>query len=359
MTVIGIAPTNVQRTLNQLRAVCEHRALPELAGELDRLGSGLESDLSRIEAALARVPRGEDPGPVERSARHLLALGGKRLRPLLVLLAARLGHELLNNAAAAREVAVAVELVHGATLLHDDVVDLGETRRGAKAARVLYGNAASIFAGDWLLVEALRRVRAARIPGVIDRLLGVIEEMILAESLQLARRGRIEADRAAYFRIIEGKTASLFAFAAHAGARAGGLGDRETAALDAFGKHLGVAFQAIDDALDLAGDAGTVKKTLFADLREGKMTYPLIVALERDGSGELERLLAAIVADDGAELDRRKIAALLAETDAIRATQDLAREHARSAKEALSPLQPSAERALLEVVVEAAVERSF
>lgn len=348
---------SVQRTLNQLREVCVTRELPHLAGEIDRLGAELEVDLLRLEGALAEAPRGS--GPVEHSAKHLLALGGKRLRPLLVLLSARLGpvHQRpVNNA---RELATAVEMVHGATLLHDDVVDLGETRRGAPASRMLYGNAASIFAGDWLLVEALRRVRLTNTPVVLDRLLAVIEEMILAESIQLARRGRIESDREAYFRIVEGKTASLFAFAAWAGATAGGANAQEVAAAEKYGRHLGIAFQAIDDVLDLAGVASAVKKTLFADLREGKMTYPLIVALERDESGELRKMLEEIAAGRDEDIDRQKISALLEKTGAIRATQELAQHHARAAKEALAVLEPRAERALLEVVVMAAVERSF
>jgi octaprenyl-diphosphate synthase len=344
---------SVQRTLNQLREVCVTRELPHLAGEIDRLGSELEVDLLRLEGALAEAPRGV--GPVEHSAKHLLALGGKRLRPLLVLLSSRLGQRPLNNV---RELAIAVEMVHGATLLHDDVVDLGETRRGAPASRMLYGNAASIFAGDWLLVEALRRVRLVKAPGVLDRLLAVIEEMILAESIQLARRGRIESDRETYFQIVEGKTASLFAFAAWAGATSSGASDREVAAAEKYGRHLGIAFQAIDDVLDLAGVASAVKKTLFADLREGKMTYPLIVALERDQTGELRRMLEQIVAGDE-EIDRQKISALLDKTGAIRATQELAQQHAVAAKESLAVLEPRAERALLEVVVMAAVERSF
>jgi octaprenyl-diphosphate synthase len=348
----------VQRTLNQLRAVCVHRELPHLTGELDRLGADLETDLLRIEAALAELPgASKTGGPVERSAKHLLALGGKRLRPLLVLLASRLGQRSSNNAV--RELAAAVELVHGATLLHDDVVDLGETRRGAPASRVLYGNAASIFAGDWLLVEALRRVRVSKIEGVLDRLLEVIEEMILAESVQLARRGKIEADRASYFKIIEGKTASLFGFAVWAGGKAAGAREAQLPALESFGRHLGVAFQAIDDVLDLSGDATAVKKTLFADLREGKMTYPLIVAIERDLGGELKALLEEIVGDEHAEIDRRRISRILTDTGAIVATQELAKDRARLAVESLAQLPPSAERALLEVVVEAAVERSF
>src|SRR5213076_2069185 len=175
-------------------------------------------DLAACEAGLALVARGTDV--VSRSVGHLLDLDGKRLRPLCVALGARAGAGFTGPA---RELAVAVELVHTATLLHDDVVDLGEKRRGADTARAVYGNAASIFAGDWLLIEALRRVRHAGVRGLLDRLLDVIEEMIIAESVQLEGRRRADLGRAAWMRVAEGKTASLFRWAMLAGGRAGGL----------------------------------------------------------------------------------------------------------------------------------------
>src|SRR5688572_15627343 len=143
-------------------------------------------ELRDVERALEAVPRGERI--VQRAAHHLLDLGGKHLRPMCVALASKVG---TGFDARACELAVAVELVHTATLLHDDVVDLADTRRGRAAARVVYGNAASIFAGDWLLVDALRRITNAS-PELVAPMLAVIEEMILAESIQLERRGRID-----------------------------------------------------------------------------------------------------------------------------------------------------------------------
>src|SRR5439155_11378446 len=125
-------------------------------------------------------------------------LRGKHLRPLCVALASRLG---AGFTAPARSLAVAVELVHSATLLHDDVVDVADRRRGEPSARIVYGNAASIFAGDWLLVAALRRIAATGIDGLLERMLAVIDDMIAAESLQLERRGRLAGDRDDYFRI--------------------------------------------------------------------------------------------------------------------------------------------------------------
>jgi octaprenyl-diphosphate synthase len=330
--------------LAQLGALCTHQGLGALAERLGDLADLTRGDLADCEAALAAVERGDSL--VARSAGHLLDLGGKRLRPLCVALAARLG---TGFSPAARELAVAVELVHAATLLHDDVVDLGEVRRGAPTARLSYGNAASIFAGDWLLIGALRRVRRAALPGLLDRLLDVIEEMIIAESEQLERRGVARPDRAAWFRIVEGKTASLFRWALAAGGQAGGLDRAACRALEEYGRHLGIAFQTIDDLLDMRGDPGVVGKGLGADVREGKMTYPLIWALERRPE------LAALVAR--AADDPRPLLAALDEVGALEAALELARGHADRARAALEPLPLGRARRALETVADAAVAR--
>src|SRR5690606_29660039 len=166
--------------MEQLGHLCRDRGLPDLAARLLSLQEWIQGDLQGFEAELATVPRGARA--VHKAAHHLLDLGGKHLRPMCVAMAARFG---AGFGDAARQLAVAVELLHSATLLHDDVVDMSATRRGADAARSVYGNAASIFAGDWLLIEALRRVRRARVPGLLDLTLAIIEDMILAESLQL------------------------------------------------------------------------------------------------------------------------------------------------------------------------------
>jgi octaprenyl-diphosphate synthase len=213
-------------------------------------------DMAALEEGIQGLPVGESV--VHKSAHHLLEIAGKRLRPMCVALASRLGEGLDDKT---REFGVAVELVHCATLLHDDVVDAGDQRRGVPSARTLYGNAASIFAGDWLLVDALRRVRAADMPDVLVRLLDIIDEMIFAEAIQLENRGRVDARMRTYMQVVEGKTAALFRWAMFAGARAGGLPPDACKALEEYGLHLGVAFQLIDDHLDYAGDATTPATT--------------------------------------------------------------------------------------------------
>src|SRR5205823_14861835 len=185
MTIVIESPSPV---LDRLAGVSERRGARALGERLAELGRWVRADLVDFEAELALLPRGARV--VQAAAHHLLDLRGKHLRPLCVAIASRFGEGFTERA---RALAVAVELVHTATLLHDDVVDLAERRRGEAAACVVYGNAASIFAGDWLLVAALRRISAAGIDGLLDRMLEVIEEMIFAESLQLERRGRVVA----------------------------------------------------------------------------------------------------------------------------------------------------------------------
>ncbi len=338
--------------LHRLGGVASARGLPDLAGRLDELHAWMRRDLAGFEAELRALPPGERI--VQRAARHLLDLGGKHLRPMCVALASRVGQGFGDDA---RSMAVAVELVHTATLLHDDVVDLGDSRRGAPAARCLWGNAASVFAGDWLLVQALRRIRASRVPGALDRMLAVIDEMILAESLQLERRGRPGAGLDDYFRVVEGKTASLFRWALWAGGRAGRVDDDGCAALESFGLHLGVAFQMIDDLLDLTGDPRVTGKELLADLREGKMTCPLALAAERDPG--MAAALAEALAGDGplppAVVERIRLA--VDGTGALADARAMAAERIARAVDSLQPLADGPARAALVTVAEATAHR--
>jgi octaprenyl-diphosphate synthase len=323
--------------LGRLENICERRGAGGLESRLAELRSFIADDLVAIERDLQALDDRETP--LYQSARHLLTLEGKRLRPVCVVLASKLGG---GAAAAVRELGVAAELVHSATLLHDDVVDLGERRRGAPSARLVYGNAASIFAGDWLLVEGLRRVRGVGLPDVLDRLLAVLTEMLDAESLQLARRGSMAGGEAEYLRVIGGKTASLFEWAMFAGGRAGGLDASACAALERYGRSLGVAFQIVDDALDVAGDEAALGKALYADLREGKMTYPLMVAVRRDPSlaMEIEESAVADATFVPPEIARRALLSMR-EAGAVEASYARAQDFTRDAVAALAALPES------------------
>ncbi len=339
--------------LARLEGICAHRGLENMADRLSDLVTFIGHDLQAFEGEFARLPH--DERLVSRGASHLLALGGKRLRPMCVALAARMGAGFDHQV---QDLAVAVELVHSATLLHDDVVDMSDVRRGAPATRAVYGNAASIFAGDWLLIEALRRVHRCRLPGLLEELFGVIEEMIFAESLQLENRGRISTDRDLYFQVVEGKTASVFRWAMSAGSRAAGLEEAERLKLIEYGRHLGIAFQATDDLLDLTGDASRTGKDLFADLREGKMTFPLIVALERDPALRpvIEEILDGVGISD---LAARRVVSSLRETRAVADCLQLARRHSDLALAALAALPESRARRALATVAETIVDRDL
>ena len=276
--------------LVRLRNLCADGGLGGLAASMEELVGFVRSELAAVEEELAAVSTGDSL--VGEAGTNLVRLGGKRLRPLCVVLAARIGRA---PAAAVREIAVAAELVHNATLLHDDVVDHADRRRGQLTARVELGNAASIFAGDYLLIEALQRVQRAGVPGVMDGLLETIAEMIRAESLQLENRGRLDMSEELYFEVARGKSAALFRWALGAGALAGGASPEQHAALEAYGESVGVAFQLVDDLLDLMGHHSNTGKTLFSDLSEGKVTFPLIVVLEREP--DLADTIRAIASD--------------------------------------------------------------
>lgn len=317
------------------------------------MGALVRGDMHEVEELLASFPF--DGDDVRKSAGHLVSRGGKRLRPMCVALASRLG---TGFSPAAQQLAAAAELVHCATLLHDDVVDVGEQRRGAPTARVLYGNAASIFAGDWLLVEALRLVRRASDGDVLERLLDRIDAMISAEALQLATRGKFEASEEHYFRIVDGKTAALFRWAMYAGGRAGGIDTERCGALEQFGRELGMAFQLVDDVLDYEGTTESLGKIPFADLREGKMTHPLIVAARTDVA--IAELLERIVSNQ-VDSDEPSVHAELMDglrrTGALAATRALAHEHVERAATALAVFPDSPARRALEVVARATVLR--
>lgn len=352
---VETAVTAHEDVLGRLEELCTARGIETLAGKLAELRRWIANDLREIEHALGTVDIHGDT-PMHRSALHLLAREGKRLRPLCVVLAARVGQ---GFGPAVRELAVAVELVHNATLLHDDVVDLGDLRRGAETARLIYGNAASIFGGDWLLVEALRRIQSTGFSDLLERAIAVLRDMLVAESLQLRNRGSVDGTAADYFRVVEGKTASLFGWALYAGGRAGGLSLPECDALEKYGRHLGVAFQIVDDVLDLSGETEVLGKTLLTDLREGKMTYPLLLAVEHDPT--LGKRIAEACALGAVGLDSKLVEhtlSVLREASAIERSMKLARERSAEAIASLGSLPPSRAREALENVAVAMLQRN-
>lgn len=366
----GLPPAAPRTPLPALAEQARRADHADLSAKLAELQAWLGDDLAAVEAAL-RTQTGSSLA--ERAGRHLLQSGGKRIRPLCTLLAGRIGGAELDGrkTAALRDLAIAVELVHNATLLHDDVVDLADERRGRPTARALHGNEVSIFAGDWVLVAALRRIVASGHAQLVDSALDTLEQMIAAEVEQAQRSRQLLGDVDGYFRIAHGKTAALFRWAMQAGATAAGLGDGAITALQTYGAQLGVAFQITDDVIDLCGDPQATGKALFADLREGKITLPVAYALQRRPAiaqelAQLRQILAAEptcmqTCENGTSAAAtalcQSLAGQIAAAGGIDAARMQAKQHCERALAALHGLPPGPEVDALRTVADALVRR--
>lgn len=290
---------------------------------------------------------------IEEVGRYLIKAGGKRLRPVVALLAARgCGNP------GGRHVALAavVELIHTATLLHDDVVDTSELRRGRSTANHEYGNAASVLVGDFLYSRAFQlmvRIGDMEVMRVLADTTNTISE---GEVQQLLNAGNPELDSADYAEVIRKKTAVLFQAAAETGALLCGAATHLVAALRDYGHHLGMAFQLIDDVLDYQADAGQLGKNLGDDLAEGKMTLPLIRTLAEASPAQAQTIRSAITERGG---NLAAIVALVRASGALDFTRDQARDHAAQARAALAALPDSPARAALGELAEFAVNREF
>src|SRR5580700_8509810 len=224
---------------------------------------------------------------------YLQSGGGKRLRPILVLLCGRLFGK--THPGLVRMAAV-VEMIHTATLVHDDVIDIAKTRRGRPSINVVWGNHTSVLAGDWLYMQAFQVALRERSFPVLDLLIGLTQMMVEGELLQLERIGKIAVTEADYMELIDRKTASLFSACAKLGAIVGGAGDSAESSLGDYAWNLGIAFQLIDDVLDFTSREKILGKPVGNDLREGKVTLPLIYALE-SAEPEERRLVETVLAD--------------------------------------------------------------
>jgi octaprenyl-diphosphate synthase len=307
----------------------------------------LADDLRWIEGALsASCDEGEAPATL--AARHLVTRGGKRVRPMALMLSAACFGRITP---VARELAVVAELVHSATLLHDDVVDEGMERRGVPTSRLAWGNAISVLGGDLLLVHALQRTQT-HAPEIMPDLITTLRRLVDGEIVQLRGRSELDVSEATYERILRDKTASLFAWSTRTGARLAGASLEQQELLAGFGERLGIAFQLVDDVLDYSGaDTG---KTLLTDLREGKLTLPLVLAVAR--MPELVQPLKRIYAGDFEPVSA--VSRAVVESGACEEVRRRASDHTRSAVEALHSVQPGPARVLLESVAKQLAARA-
>lgn len=325
------------------------------ASALDRLLEATAPGMDKVNALiLDRAKSHVDLVP--EIARYLIDAGGKRLRPMLTVASATLfggsnGSE-INFAAA-------VEFMHNATLLHDDVVDESDMRRGRAAARMLWGNQASVLVGDYLLGQAFMMMvdtgdlEALR---VLSRAATIIAE---GEVFQLAKTRDLGATAADYDAVIGAKTAQLFEAATEVGALAGNADAAGRQALREYGRALGYAFQLVDDVLDYRGESGRLGKNTGDDLREGKMTLPVILALAAATPAEREELAGLIGNANAGEDELKRVVAIFSRYQALERSIEQASEHARRAREALKPLPHSDMKLLLGEIAEFTVARVY
>ncbi len=308
----------------------------------------IADDMRRVEA-LIRERLDSDVVLVRQVAEYIVAGGGKRLRPALLLLAAGAAQGGGDARAAARlELAVVVEFIHTATLLHDDVVDESQLRRGRRTANAAFGNAASVLVGDFLYSRAFQMMLGASSMRVMQVLADATNTIAEGEVLQLMNCRDADLDERRYLDVVRRKTAKLFEAAAQLGAVLGGAPPELEQSLAEYGMRLGTAFQLVDDVLDYSGEAGAIGKSLGDDLAEGKPTLPLIRAMAC-GSAEQSALVRGAIIAGGRDQFERVLAAIRA-SGALDYARQVAQREADAARRALEPLAQSSHKdSLLEL----------
>ena len=313
----------------------------------------LAADMRAVDTVI-RARLESEVALVRQVAEYIVGSGGKRLRPALVVLSAgAFGYHGNSH----HQLAAVVEFIHTATLLHDDVVDASELRRGQPTANALFGNAASVLVGDFIYSRAFQmmvEVESMRVMQVLAEATNIIAE---GEVLQLMNRHNPDIDERAYLQVIRYKTAKLFEAAMRLGAILGGATSEQEAAMANFGMHLGTAFQLIDDVLDYSGDHTTTGKNMGDDLAEGKTTLPRVYAMKH-GGGEEAALIRKAINEGGLDQLKPVIAAII-HTGALDYSRHEAEAEARGASAALSGLQNSKCRDYLLQLADFAVTRSY
>jgi len=324
-------------------------AKPSLIARMQAL---LADDLAAVEVILKE----ESASPVAMIpdlSGHIISAGGKRLRPMVTLAAA---HAAGGANPATHNLSAAVEFIHTATLLHDDVIDESDLRRGKPAAKAIWGNSASILVGDFLFAQAFTlmvRTGSLDILGILSHASTVIAE---GEVHQLAALGRYDLPTEEYLKIIESKTAALFEASARAGALSAGSADHADA-LANYGKNLGLAFQIVDDALDYGGITSVIGKSVGDDFREGKLTLPVIIARRRGSDEDRAFWDRAMNVETQEESDLAHAIHLIRQTDAAQASLDEAKAYVGLAKSALVSLPDSDYKQVLSDLADFCVSR--
>jgi octaprenyl-diphosphate synthase len=314
----------------------------------------VSGELEAIEAELA-----QNLNPyldlVSEIAGHILFSGGKRLRPLLTVLSARICGYSGNYA---KTLSIAVEYLHAATLLHDDLVDGALLRRGSPVAHTVWDIPTAVLVGDFLLARSLSIAAETGLPRIIKVIAGSTENMSQGEIHQLIRKGALDLSETEYMEIIQRKTAVLFQGACRVGAIIADAPESAESALSTYGFNLGITFQMTDDLLDYTMNAGVLGKSVGADLKEGKVTLPVIYSLEKASSKD-RNVMEKIIKDKNFSMtDFKKLIELLNEYGGLTYTRDLAKHYVKKAKEALTVFKSSETKDILFMLADYAVARN-
>ncbi len=332
-----------------------HRIGPDKQPSLDSIIGLVAAEMNQVNAVILERMQSQIP-LIPELAGHLIAGGGKRMRPMLTLATARL---LGYSGTRHHKLAAAVEFIHTATLLHDDVVDGSDLRRGRRTANIIWGNPASVLVGDFLFsrsFELMVEDGSLKVLKILSNASAVIAE---GEVNQLTAQRQVNTGEDKYLDIIGAKTAALFAAACRISAVVAERDEGIEEALDSYGRNLGIAFQLVDDAIDYASDAETMGKGVGDDFRDGKVTLPVILAHARGNAEDKAFWQAAMEGRSITDDDLAHAKALLVETRAIDDTLTRARHYGQRAIDALGPFTASAAKSALIEAVEFAIARAY
>ncbi len=323
------------------------------AASVERLARQVAPDMERVNVAILDRT-GSEVTMIPEVANHLISSGGKRLRPMLTLAMAQLSG---YGADGHIKLAAAVEFMHTATLLHDDVVDESDMRRGKLAARMVWGNEASVLVGDFLLGQAFKMMVEVGNLRALDILSSAAAVIAEGEVMQLAAAKNTATNEDEYLAVIRAKTAELFAAACEVGPVLADRPKAEQTACRSYGMNLGIAFQLVDDALDYGGKAAKLGKNIGDDFREGKITLPVVLSFRRGSENEREFWNRTLGRGEIADGDLENAIALMAKHHAIEDTIGRAQHYGEIAKDALALAPDSAIKQALEEAVDFAVGR--
>jgi len=322
---------------------------------MTRLRAQFSEEMAAVEI-LMRENMGSYVDMIPAIGEHIVKAGGKRLRPILTLAGARLCN---YSGEAQISLAAAVEYMHTATLLHDDVVDESDLRRSLPTARKVWGNAASVLVGDFMLGQAFRMMVAAGSLKALDILSHAAAVIAEGEVMQLANLHNVDMTEDAYLQVVDAKTATLFAAAAEVGGVIAEANLRELDGIRSYGRNLGIAFQLVDDALDYASHSETLGKNIGDDFREGKITLPILLAVRRGSEADRGFWNRVVRTPSDDPTDFKHALKLMYETKALEETRERARHYGARAVDALALFPSSPLKSELIDLVQFCIARAY